>query len=174
MWRNRTDCATEDAMPETKTTINAAPPPVAEEVIYTSAPSEADDDLWLEQGKRMLSESLATVRSAANALMTALGVLQGIYLGILGFSNFIPKTLPLGHKFLFIVPLLLWLFALYNCIEVAMTEQLIVNLQSPSDIRDQSTHLLVEKQRYLERAFWLLAIGILAAFALLIYRMGTM
>jgi hypothetical protein len=158
-------------MPESKTTINVAPPPVAEEIIYTSAASEMDDDLWLEQGKHMLSESLATVRSAANALMTALGVLQGIYLGILGFSSFIPKTLPLAQKFLFIVPLLLWLFALYNCVEVAMTEQLMVNLQSPSDIRDQSTRLLIEKQRFLERAFWVFAVGILAAFALFIYRL---
>src|SRR6185295_1137852 len=100
-------------MPETKTTINVAPPP-APEPVYTSAPSEADDDFWLAQGKLMLSESLATVRSAANALMTALGVLQGIYLGILGFAEFIPKTLSLWQKCLFLVPLIIWLAALYH------------------------------------------------------------
>ena len=158
-------------MLETTTTTHAPAPPAAEAIVYASAPSEVDDDLWLEQGKLMIKESLATVRGAANALMTALGVLQGVYLGILGFSNFIPKTLPLAQKLLFALPLLVWLFALYNCVLVAMTEKLTVNLQSPSDIRDQSTRLLEEKQHYLEIAFWMFAVGLLAAFALLIYRL---
>ncbi|HEY9231013.1 MAG TPA: hypothetical protein VIS78_02675 [Blastocatellia bacterium] len=164
-------------MSETTTRTNAPPPganpapPAAEEIVYASAPSEIDDDFWLEQGRLMLKESLATVRGAANALMTALGVLQGIYLGMLGFANFIPQTLPAAAKLVFFTPLLLWLLALYCCVTVAMTDKLLVNLQSPSDIRDQSTRLLEEKQRYLERAFWALAVGLVAAFALLIYRL---
>jgi hypothetical protein len=52
-----------------------------------------------------------------------------------------------------------------------MTQRLEVNLHSPSDIREQSTSLLIEKQRFLVWAFWLLAIGLLAAFGLLIFRL---
>lgn len=120
----------------------------------------------------MLTGSLPTVRAAANALITALGVLEGIYLGMLGFADFIPAELEFGRKALFFAPLLLWLVALYFCLEVVMTRRLEVNLHSPSDIRDQSTSLLLEKQRYLAGAFGLLGIGLVAAFGLLIFRLG--
>ncbi len=143
----------------------------ADEKIYLSPPSESDDDFWLEQGQRMLIESLASVRAAANALMTAIGILQGIYLGILGFAKFIPEDLPLVQKALFIIPLLLWLQALHLCIEVVMTELLGVYLHSPSDIREKSTRLLLQKQRSLQHAFWWLAVGLLAAFGLLLFRL---
>jgi hypothetical protein len=66
--------------------------------VYESAPSEPDDDFWLEQGRKMVADSLPTVRTAAASLTTAIGVLQGIYLGVLGFAKFVPETLPLYQK----------------------------------------------------------------------------
>jgi ABC-type amino acid transport system permease subunit len=138
---------------------------------YTSPPSEPDDEIWLEQGRLMLTESLSTVRDAANALIFGLSVLEGIYVGMLGFADFIPANLAFGLNVLFFTPLLLWLFALYFCIVVVMTQRLEINLHSPSDIREKSTSLLLEKQRYLMWAFWLLAIGLLSAFGLLIFRL---
>jgi hypothetical protein len=158
-------------MPKTEEVIESNALPDSGEKIYTSSDSEPDDDFWLEQGRRMLTGTLSTIRTAANSLMTALGVLQGIYLGIIGFSKFIPETLPLLQKVLFIAPLIIWLLALYFCVEVAMTERLAVFLHSPSDIREESTSLILEKQRYLEWSFWLLALGLLTAFALLIYQL---
>jgi hypothetical protein len=125
-------------MPETDET--------ASETVYESPPSEPDDDFWLEQGGRMLAESLTTVRTAASALLSTLGVLQGIYLGILGFAKFLHETLPLSHKALFIVPLVLWLWGLYYCLDVVMTKRLTLYLHSPSDIRAKSTELLLKKQ----------------------------
>ena len=75
-----------------------------EEIIYDSEPSKPDDDFWLEQGRRLLTESFVAVSAAANALMTALGVLQGIYLGILGFAKFIPEEWSVTRKAAFILP----------------------------------------------------------------------
>ena len=148
-------------MPETDETVS--------ETVYESPPSEPDDDFWLEQGGRMLSESLTTVRTAASALLSTLGILQGIYLGVLGFAKFLHETLPLSHKALFIVPLVLWLFGLYYCLDVVMTKRLTLYLHSPSDIRTKSTELLLEKQGRLERAFWCLTGGLLVAFGLLLF-----
>jgi hypothetical protein len=119
----------------------------------------------------MMAESLANVRNAANSLMTALGVLQGIYLGILGFAKFIPEDLPLPKKTLFLLPLVLWLAALYWCIMVAMTERESLYLNSPDDIREKTIRFIGRKQRYLEIAFWLLALGLSFAFVLLIFRL---
>lgn len=154
-------------MPETDATVS--------EKVYDSPPSEPDDDFWLEQGGRMLAESLTTVRTAASALVSALGVLQGIYLGLLGFAKFLHETLPWWHKALFILPLVIWLFGLYYCLDVVMTKRLTLYLHSPSDIRAKSTELLLEKQGRLEWAFWCLTLGLLAAFVLLLFglRMGV-
>ena len=154
-------------MPETDTTVS--------EKVYASPLSEPDDDFWLEQGGRMLVESLTTVRTAASALLSALGVLQGIYLGLLGFAKFLHETLPWWHKALFILPLVIWLFGLYYCLDVVMTKRLSIYLHSPSDIRTESTELLREKQGRLEWAFWCLTLGLLAAFVLLLFglRMGV-
>ncbi|MEP7342695.1 MAG: hypothetical protein ABI977_33510 [Acidobacteriota bacterium] len=39
-------------------------------------------------------------------MMTGLGALQGIYLGMLGFAKFVPETAELWMKALFLMPLL--------------------------------------------------------------------
>ena len=142
-----------------------------EEKIYESGPEEPDDDLWLEHGKKMVEESLPAVRDAAKSLMTGLGLLKGIYLAILGFSVFLPKTMSTPVKLLFIAPLLLWLGAVYNCLRVMMTQKLDINLRSPDDIREKSQSQLSEKQRSLQKAFWLLAAGLVTALVLMIYRL---
>jgi len=162
-------------MPETteSQTVHVAAPSgdSQTEHIYESAESEPDDEFWLDQGRQMLTESLASARSAAAALTTGLGALQGIYLGILGLAKFIPENIELWKKALFITPSLLWMIALYHCLQVMMTKALEVRLDSPTDVRDRTTELLREKQRYLELAFWWLFGGLLAAVLLVIFRL---
>jgi hypothetical protein len=159
-------------MSETRRPGDAGHDSPAGEKVYDSAPSEPDDEFWLEQGRKMVADSLPTVRTAAASLTTAIGVLQGIYLGVLGFAKFVPEALPLYQKALFIIPLIFWLVALYNCIDVALTRRIDVYMHSPEDIREKSLALAAEKQRSLQWAFWLLTLGLLAAFALLMYRLN--
>jgi hypothetical protein len=139
--------------------------------IFDSAAPEPQDKIWLEHGKQMLAESLTNLRNAANGLLTSLGLLEGIYLGMLGFAKFIPETLAIELKTLFFLPLLLWLTSIYFCVTVLMTEKLEINLNSPTDICEQSTRHLLEKQRLLKIAFGLLALGLGAAFSLIILRL---
>ena len=94
------------------------------EIIYQSAPSEPDDDFWLEQANKLIVESLPAVRAAAALLMTGLGALQGIYLGMLGFAKFIPEAAQWWEKAMFFPPLLCWMLGLYQCLKVAKTEEL--------------------------------------------------
>ena len=145
--------------------------PKSKDHIFESAPSAPDDDFWLEQGKKMVEDSLTAVRAAAKRLLTGLEIIMGIYLGILGFADFIPKELPLPQKALFVTPLLLWLISLYCALQVMMTRQLNILLHSPDDIREKSEQILREKQTNLNWAFATLAVGMLAAFALLIFRL---
>jgi hypothetical protein len=140
------------------------------EIIYDSPPSEPDDDLWLAHGAKMLEDSVPGVRSAASELIKALGLLQTVYLGILGFAKFIPESMEVYNKALFVVPLVPWVIAMYYCLRVMKTEIVRINLRSPSDIRETAGALLEERQRYLEFAFVLLIAGIVFAFVMVVFR----
>jgi len=142
-----------------------------EEKVYESAGAELDDDFWLEHGKKMLEGSAGTTREAAKSLMTGLGLLKAFYLGILGFSDYIPKEMEIAQKSLFLAPLVLWLIALYFSIEAIIPEKLAMNLRSPDDIREKSQSQLRAKQRSLQKAFWLLAAGLVTVLVLMVYRL---
>src|SRR4051794_8026784 len=139
-----------------------------EEIIYDSPPSEMDDDLWLAQGAKMLEESVPSVRSAASELIKALGLLQTVYLGILGFAKFIPENMEVYNKALFILPIIPWVVATYYCLRVMKTEIVQINLRSPSDIREKAAALLEDKQGNLDNAFILLIAGIVMAFVMIV------
>ncbi|MDZ7363741.1 MAG: hypothetical protein ONB46_23945 [candidate division KSB1 bacterium] len=143
------------------------------EKIYSSPPSEPDDELWLEEGKRMVTESLSTVRNAAGALIAALGILQGVYLAVLGLGEKQLRSLSLLQQALFISPMLLWLASFYLCLAVVMTRKFAIFTNSPSDIRDKSIRLLLKKQLQLQWAFWLLAVGLLATWGLFFSRLQS-
>jgi hypothetical protein len=143
------------------------------EKIYSSAPSEADDDIWLEEGKRMVTESLSTVRNAAGALIMALGMLQGVYLAVLGFGEKQLACFSFLQKALFISPLLLWVASLYLCLAIVMTKKINLFANSPSDIRAKSTAMLLKKQLQLQWAFGSLALGLLATFVLFFWMVQT-
>lgn len=145
--------------------------PQADDEIFDSPPSDPEDAIWLEQGKLMLTESMESMRSAANGLLTALGLLETIYLGIIGFAKFIPETCPLTTQMLFFIPLLLWLLAIYFCVLVLLTKRLEIRLLAPREIKTLSNQILHARQRYLLLAFWTLAVGLLAAFVLILLRL---
>lgn len=140
------------------------------ETIHDSPPSEADDDVWLAHGAKMLEESVPGVHNAASELIKALGLLQTVYLGILGFAKFIPENMEVRNKALFVVPMVPWIVATYYCLRVMKTEIVKINLRSPSDIREKASQLLEDKQRHLEIAFAFLIAGIVAAFVMVVFR----
>jgi hypothetical protein len=141
------------------------------ETIFDSPPSEPEDDLWLAHGSKMLDDSVPGVRSAASELIKALGMLQTVYLGILGFAKFIPENMAVYNKALFVVPVIPWVAGVYYCLRVMKTDILRINLRSPSDIREKASGLLEEKQRHLEIAFGLLIVGIVLAFVMVVFRL---
>jgi hypothetical protein len=138
-----------------------------------SQPAPPDADLWLEIGRKWVNEGSASIRSAASALMTGLGALQGIYFGILGFAKFIPEYAAVWVKALYAVPLLPWMIALYHCLKAMMTDMSRVNLNSPSDIREKYVEMIEEKQHLLEIAFWFMLVGLIVAIVLVIFRLNV-
>jgi hypothetical protein len=135
-----------------------------------SPPTPPDADLWLEYGRKLVNDAPDRLRGAATSLMTGLGALQGIYLGILGFAKFIPETIEVRLKLLLVAPLLAWMLALYHCLKALMTDVSEVNLNSPSELREDYARMITEKQHLLTVAFWLLLGGLIVAIALVVFR----
>src|SRR5262249_23897429 len=65
---------------------------ITDEEIPDSPRDDPEHLFWLEQGRKALTDSvsLSSVRAAATSLMTGLGAMQAIYIGVLGFADFIP------------------------------------------------------------------------------------
>jgi len=57
------------------------------EKIFDSPASDPEEAFWLAHGRQMVTESLPAVRSAANALIMAVGIMEAIYMGSLGFGE---------------------------------------------------------------------------------------
>ena len=87
-------------MPELKDSTQKPPELITGEETPDSPPADPEHLFWLEQGRRMLTDSvsLTAVREAAKSMMTGLGAMQTIYIGVLGFADFVPKTMDLPLK----------------------------------------------------------------------------
>jgi len=140
------------------------------DMVFESPPSRPDDEFWLEQGRELVKGSINAVLDAARSLLTGLGLLQGIYLGIIGFADYIPKIMPWAYKCLFLAPLISWLVALSFCLWVAMTKRFEFHPHSPDEIRETYEKILEEKQRFLKAAFFFMALGLISAMLLFIFR----
>jgi hypothetical protein len=137
-----------------------------QENVYDSGPGQPDDEFWLAQGRKMVEDSLPAAREAAKALMTGLGVLEGIYVAILGFGDF-ARQMSLPAAGLFAVPLLAWLLALHSCLSVMKTKEHTLKLFSPDQIRGNHEQTLKDKQQSLTYAFWELTVGLVLAIVLI-------
>jgi len=139
-----------------------------QEKIYDSGPAHPDDDFWLGQGRKMVEDSLPAVREAAKALMTGLGVLQGIYVAILGFGE-VAKKLSWDVAGFMALPLVAWMVALLFCLRVMMTRRYEIHLHAPESIRDNHQAVLKAKQIDLWCAYAGLAIGLLLVLAVIAF-----
>jgi len=160
-------------MPERTTRPKNAAELVSDEEIPASPPSDPEDLFWLSQGQKMLADSIALtpMRAAASSLMTGLGALQAVYMGILGFSKFVPEDLNIKVKWFFIAPPILWMLGLYHCLKALKSERVTINLKSPNEIRKTSIQFALDKQTAVDHAFsWMLA-GVVAAIVLLVFRL---
>ncbi|MBN1349381.1 hypothetical protein JXJ21_08225 [candidate division KSB1 bacterium] len=142
------------------------------EIILESPPSQPGDDFWLEQGQKMVEKSPENVKEAAKAIIQGLGLLQSIYLAILGFSGFMPPGEPFYIKAVFLLPLVLWLFALYLSLGVLLTEATKINLFSPEEIREDFNKTLLAKQKELMNSYWALSAGLFVVILLIIFRIS--
>ncbi len=142
------------------------------DIILESRPSQPGDDFWLAQGQKMVENSLDNVKEGAKAIIQGLGLLKSIYLAILGFSGFMPSGGPFIIKSVYLLPLIIWLFALYLSLGVLLTKRGEINLFSPEEIREDYNKTLLYKQQKLKNSFRALSGGLILVILLMIFRVG--
>ena len=140
-----------------------------QEKVYDSGTSDPNGDFWLEKGKEMVTGSFDTVHESAKAITTGIGLLQGIYVAILGFAGNISKTFTGVYKGIFLIPFLFWMLSLYASLQVVLARKKEINLNSPDDIRNKYEELITNKHKNIMFSYWYLTIGLAVAILLLLF-----
>ena len=138
--------------------------------IYDSPSSDPMDAFWLEQGKKLIEDSVGAITDGTKSMLTVVGLLKGIYIGIIGFADYIPKALPLIYKSLYLLPLLFWLVALHFYVNVLSTRKVNFNIYNPGEIKNEYFEILSRKQRNFKVGLWLQSIGIVVLISLMVVR----
>ena len=135
-------------------------------------PLDAEDTFWLEQGRELLKGSIAAIENAGKQLITLLTTMQGIYLGAVAYSEFTKKLahVPVWQHLVLIIPLLIWLCALYFALNIFRTQAYKIRLNAPGEIEAAFDRIAAAKQKFLSFTYWLIVLGLLAAmFNIVIY-----
>lgn len=138
------------------------------EIIFESALPELGDDFWLEQGKNLFENTVNSLNEAAKLFITGIGLMKGIYLGILGFSDVVANAVTQQNKFILIVPFLCWILSLFYALRVIVLQREKMFIFSPEDIREKYFVLVKSKRFNLKLSFYTFVVGLFSAFIFLI------
>ena len=141
---------------------------IDKDTIGPGKPSRPNTRFWTGQADKIVEDSLPMMREAAKALIMGLGVLQGVYLAILGFGGIAERFAPLD-RVLLVVPTLFWLLGLVCCLCLLSASPRQLALPSSENIQKAHAEILKEKQMYLWVGFLALAVGLLVALFIIAY-----
>jgi len=134
-------------------------PPVAQGGLLTKL-----DRFWLETARSAARESIAALEEAAKQLIGITSLLQAIYFAAISFSELKKSLVAEGVVdwllvFLFVLPIVLWLFSLSFAVRVFKPETYKTNLSSPDLARRMYEEIVSYKHKQLGRAHLFLLLG---------------
>ncbi len=138
--------------------------PAQEESTAEQSSSDAEK-FWKEQGRELLKSSIPSIEAAGKQLITLLTTMQGIYLGVVAYSEFSKKLaeIPKAQHFLLVIPLLIWLGALYAALHIFRTQKYTFHPDDVKKIQETYENIAAVKQQTLTPTFQLIVAGLLAA-----------
>ncbi len=124
-----------------------------------------EDEFWLEQGKEFVKSSIPAIQDAGKHLITMLTTMQGIYLAAVAYSEIMKTvgTFPKWQYFVLVLPLLIWLGALYFALNIFRTKGYEIHLNAPDEIKRKLDEIASFKQNNLNRTYYLIVFGFLVA-----------
>ncbi len=124
------------------------------------------DQVWLDAAAKAASGSVDSIEEAARQLITITTALSTLYFAVLTVSTLKQVLSALRGPafwallFLFLAPLLCWVFSLWACALVFHPETYLVNLDSPELAQAAMLEMASYKHARLRRAYSALFAGL--------------
>ena len=122
------------------------------------------DRFWLETARGAAKESISALEEAAKQLIGITSLLQAIYFAAISFGELKKSLVVEGVVdwllvFLFVLPIVLWLFSLGFAVRVFKPKTYKTNLSSPDLARQMYGEIVSYKHEQLQRAHFFLVLG---------------
>ena len=122
------------------------------------------DRFWLETARDSAKESIGALEEAAKQLISVTSLLQAIYFAAISFGELKKSLVVEGAVdwllvFLFVLPIVFWLFSLGFAVRVFKPKTYKTNLSSPDLARQMYEDVGSYKHKQLGRAHIFLLLG---------------
>ena len=122
------------------------------------------DRFWLETTRDSAKESIGALEEAAKQLISVTSLLQAIYFAAISFGELKKSLVVEGAVdwllvFLFVLPIVFWLFSLGFAVRVFKPKTYKTNLSSPDLARQMYEDVVSYKHKQLGRAHIFLLLG---------------
>lgn len=132
-------------------------------------PPSADQKMWLDMGRELAKGSIAAIESMAKNLLTAVGVLEGLYFHAVSFEKVHERIAPIAQwlgtptwavALLFGVPAVLWLLSAGAAMLSLTVNRYSLQLDVPDELEPQIQAITAEKYKWSKWGIRLLVAGL--------------
>ena len=113
-----------------------------------SVPMDEISEFWLENARSLLKDSIKSIEDTAKQIIAVSGILEGIYFHAIAYSE-IRSCINLGAGILYLLPLALWLIAIYFAIKVFSPRVYETNIGSDTESKETFMQMVCYKHKKL-------------------------
>lgn len=132
-------------------------------------PPSGDEQMWMDMGKELEKGSIDAVEGMAKNLLTAVGVLEGLYFHAVSFEKVHERVGSIAQwlgtptwivALLFGVPAVLWLLSAGAAMLALTVRRHDLQMDVPAELAQQIRGIAAEKYKWARRGIWLLLAGL--------------
>lgn len=132
-------------------------------------PPDDEDEMWLDVGRELVKGSIDAIEGTAKNLLTAVGVLEGLYFHAVSFEKVYDRMTPIAQNLgvnklvvagLFGLPVLLWLLSAFAAMLALTATRHNLQPDTPAAIADKVRSIAADKYRYMRASLILLVLGL--------------
>lgn len=129
----------------------------------------AEDNLWLDAGRDLAKGSIDAVEGTAKNLLTAVGVLEGLYFHAVSFEKVYDRIGNIGQSLalptwavavLFGLPAVLWLLSAASAMMALTVERYELHLDEPARLEQEIQQIAKDKFGWVKWGSGLLVAGL--------------
>jgi len=132
-------------------------------------PPSDNQQMWLDMGKEVVKGSIDAVEGMAKNLLTAVGVLEGLYFHAVSFEKVHDRVGSIAQWLgtstwvvvvLFGLPAVLWLLSASAAMQALTVRRHDLQMDVPSELAQQIRGIAAKKFMWARWGIWLLLLGL--------------